>query len=142
MHVPWAEVFGDVHRAINRLLDKQEIGSRCPQRDIDLERAIKLSFLLLNLIWRKPPSASGAKAAMMQWICRRRLDMACRRDFVGLIRDYERDVLVAKELEPIPAGRKSDEGRVRRASDLMSRCKFGKARKEMLNNGLANKDDP
>ena len=79
---------------------------------------------------------------MMQWICRRRLDMACRRDFVGLIRDYERDVLVAKELEPIPAGRKSDEGRVRRASDLMSRCKFDKARKEMLNNGLANKDDP
>ena len=68
--------------------------------------------------------------------------MASQGDFVGLIKDYERDVLEAKELETPPAGPKSDENRVRRAADLMSRHKYGKARKEMLNNGLANKDDP
>ncbi|EJK64395.1 hypothetical protein THAOC_14871, partial [Thalassiosira oceanica] len=142
LQVAWAEVFGGVHRAVNRLLDEQLLGSRCPQRDVDLERAIKLSFLMPNLIWRKPPSSSGTKAAVMQSICRRRLNMACKMDIVGLVRDYERDVLLAKELEPTPAGRRSDENRVRRAADLMSRSKYGKARKEMLNNGLANKDDP
>ncbi|EJK74866.1 hypothetical protein THAOC_03432, partial [Thalassiosira oceanica] len=84
------------------------MGSRCPQRDVDLERAIKMSYLMPNLIWRKPPSSSGTKAAVMQSICRRRLNMACKMDIVGLVRDYERDVLMAKELEPTPAGRRTN----------------------------------
>ncbi|EJK58507.1 hypothetical protein THAOC_21360, partial [Thalassiosira oceanica] len=119
LQVPWAEVFGGVHRAVNRLLDEQQrVLGWCPQRDVDLERAIKIHSAAVGSTWPAGGTllgSCGTTSEMCSW---------------------------PRSLSPPPAGRRSDENRVRRAADLMSRSKYGKARKEMLNNGLANKDDP
>ena len=117
--VQWAGAFGDACKAIVEQLDAPHQNES--RGELDLERVIKWKFLLPALILRKPPSNKGTKAADLKPIIQRRLNQHDAGDWVGLVTDYERDVISASHIHPEDSRSQDDkeEAQIRRAANQL-----------------------
>ena len=105
---------------------------------------IKWKFLLPALILRKPPSNKGTKAADLKPIIQRRLNQHDAGDWVGLVTDYERDVISASHIHPEDSRSQDDkeEAQIRRAAELLERFQCSKARRYLQSNGMGDHRNP
>ena len=98
LQTQWAAVFGEACRAVT---DALEMPPHLQGQDgLDLERAIKWKFLIPILLLRKPPSSTGTRAAALQAIVQRRLVQYSAGNWKGLVRDYEANMVTAREISP------------------------------------------
>jgi hypothetical protein len=65
---------------------------------LDLERKIKLNFLLPTLLLQKSPSINGMKGHDLLPIIQRQMKQYNGGNWVGLIVDYEHNVMLAQKM--------------------------------------------
>ena len=96
------------------------------------------------LFLRKPPSKGPSRSASLNPVVCCRFDMYERGDLRGLIRDYERDVVLGGNVSRGKSKSEEDEDfeKLRAASEFLAQSQYSRARRHLQSFGLGDHTDP